>query len=117
MTTARHTIQGGPYDGTPLQVRGERVAWSPPHIEGWGPAPLRALARAYAVGEGPWPWLLEHGIRRPSPSGRSGASVPHAQRHTVQVTLTLPPEVAEALRAAAARAGQTVSGYVAGLIR
>lgn len=37
----------------------------------WTPAPLRKLAKRYAVGEGPWPWLRSHGIRRPSPSGRS----------------------------------------------
>jgi hypothetical protein len=40
--------------------------------ERWVDAPLRQLARDYAVGEGPWPWLREHGVRRPSPSGTAG---------------------------------------------
>ncbi|HEX7069879.1 MAG TPA: hypothetical protein VF190_03690 [Rhodothermales bacterium] len=47
----------------------------------------------------------------------SGQSVENWQRHTVQVLLRLPPDVAERLRELAAGRGSTVSGYVAGLVR
>lgn len=79
----------------------------------WRRAPLRLLAKHYAVGEGPWPWLREHGVRRPSPSGPSMAA---PQRTTVEVKLRLAPDVAARLRAYASRRNVTVSGAIGMLL-
>ncbi len=46
----------------------------------------------------------------------SGESIENWQRHTVQILLRLPPDVAASLRARAAREEMTLSGYVARLI-
>jgi predicted DNA-binding protein len=46
----------------------------------------------------------------------SGANIPETQRHTVQVKLRLPPDVAEALDEVAERWGVTRSGAVARMI-
>jgi hypothetical protein len=62
---------------------------SPARGAEWGKAPLRILAREHAVGEGPWPWLLAHGIRRPSPSGPSGTSIARADRARRSIEITL----------------------------
>lgn len=46
----------------------------------------------------------------------SGVNIPNSQRHTVQVLLRLPPEVAEALDELAERWRMTRSGTVARLV-
>lgn len=46
----------------------------------------------------------------------SGVNIPETQRHTVQIKLRLPPEVAEALDGLAARWRMTRSGTVARLV-
>lgn len=47
---------------------------------------------------------------------KPGASVPEAQRHTEQVKLRLPPDVAAELRRRAVEHPGGVSGVVAGLL-
>lgn len=47
---------------------------------------------------------------------RSGPDIPEAQRHTVQLKLRLPEDVADRLRALAAERHVTVSGLVASLL-
>lgn len=46
----------------------------------------------------------------------SGANIPETQRHTIQVKLRLPPDVADALDELAERWGVTRSGAVARLV-
>jgi len=51
---------------------------------------------------------------KPAPTRKaSGQNIENWQRHTVQVLLRLPPEVAARLRAQAVREGLSLSGYVA----
>lgn len=47
---------------------------------------------------------------------KPGKNIPNAQRHTVQVLLRLPPDVADELDELAARWGLTRSGAVARLV-
>lgn len=113
--STNYQIETGQWAGWQLRIgpsgapeaRGGARGWR------WAPAPLRLLAKHYAVGEGPWPWLREHGIRRPSPSGPSGEA---KQRHTVAVQLRLQPELAERLKAHAEAKGTTVSGLISAWI-
>jgi hypothetical protein len=79
------------------------------------PAPLRLLARDLPVDHPTWVWLRSVGVTRPTPSG---TNIPREQRRTqhARVELALAPEVADRLRAAAERAGMSVSAYVAGLV-
>ena len=71
MTPKTFTFPSGKWAGWELRVKAGRAE---ARVAGgdWAPAPLRPFAVAYPVGDGPWPWLLEHGIRRPSPNGPSG---------------------------------------------
>jgi len=51
---------------------------------------------------------------KPTPARKaSGENIENWQRHTVQVLLRLPPDVAARLRAQAVREGLSLSGYVA----
>lgn len=115
MTDDVHVIRTGQRRGCMLRIR-DRV----PEIRGplaglpWQPAPLRELARAYAVGEGPWPWLRERGIRRPTPSGTQTGE---ADRSRQQVKLRLSVDDRAALDALAARWGCSLSEAVARAVR
>jgi len=114
-----HQIADGRYAGWRLRIgtSGAVEVHSGTATGKWTRAPLRALARAYAVGEGPWPWLLEHGIRRPSPSGSSGATQPEGERLRKQRLLRLSDDEVEALDAVAERWGVSRSDAVARLAR
>jgi len=116
---SRYTIASGPFSGWQLRLTssGAVEAHSGTATGKWTRAPLRGLARAYAVGEGPWPWLLEHGIRRPSPSGSSGATQPEGERLRKQRLLRLSDDELEALDAVAERWGVSRSDAVARLAR
>lgn len=111
-----HVIRLGDHRGHLLRIGadGKAEIRGPRPEQEWHPAPLRALARAYAVGEGPWPWLRVHGIRRPSTtSGKSGA--PKTRAEAVYVRLS--PEERAALDALAARWGCSLSEAVARAVR
>ena len=114
-----YQIADGEYSGWLLRLSpsGAVEARSGTATGEWTRAPLRALARAYAVSEGPWPWLLEHGIRRPSPSGSSGSTQPEGERLRKQRLLRLSDDEAAALDAVAERWGVSRSDAVARLAR
>lgn len=84
----------------------------------WRAAPLRELAREYAVGDGPWPWLLEHGIRRPNTSGRSADATTtlQADRTRKMVAITLSDEERSALAELAELHGESRSAVVGRLV-
>ena len=73
---------------------------------------LLALPRDGAV----WTWLRAHGVRRPSPSGRSGPTPTDERRTGQRVTLRLAPEAAEALATLARERGVSRSEVVASLV-
>lgn len=96
---SEYTIEDGEYSGTRLRVRNGKVEAQAPEDTRWAPAPLRKLARAYPSGEGPWPWLLERGVWRPTPSG--GPTRPARERAADgnrSVTVWLTAEEWEALQ-------------------
>lgn len=110
-----HLIRSGPRRGCLLRIRDEapEIRGADPSLP-WQPAPLRELARAYAVGEGPWPWLRERGIRRPTPSGTQTGE---ADRSRQQVKLRLSVDDRAELDALAARWGCSLSEAVARAVR
>lgn len=98
-------VSGGTFDGWRVRVvGGVPEARAMPRHE-WGRAPLRLFARHYGVGEGPWPFLLAQGVRRPSPSGPSGAPQSAADRRAagrVRLDAWISAEASERLDALAA---------------
>lgn len=113
MSTEIYTFTAGAERGHRLRVvDGQRddgpvVETCAPGSDRWSAAPLRHLARTYPVGEGPWPWLRERGVRRPSPSGSRSASQPAAERSTRAVRVSL--EAYERLRQTAEAVGVPLS--------
>jgi hypothetical protein len=92
--------------------RGAVQQWTPSGH--WVALRLRRMARRWPVGEGPWPWLLAHGVRRPSPSGASGTAIARSARQRRGVELTLGDEARARLDALAV--GSTRSAVVESLI-
>ena len=81
----------------------------------WQTVALGPLAKEYAVGEGPWPWLREQGISRPSPSGYTSEA--ETKRTTVAVKLRLPEQDATDLEKLATDASTSKSSLVSTWIR
>jgi hypothetical protein len=102
-------------NGVPPFVCGLRVEalGGPEALYEWQAPPLRELARAYPAKSPVWAWLRSHGIKRPRVGGPSGKSTPHAERAGERLELSLAPETAERVRAAAAAGGLTISAWVA----
>jgi len=114
---AEHTIDSGTFAGWRLRIRAGEAQAIGGELAKWTAAPLRKLAREYAVGEGPWPWLLEHGIRRPQPSGPSGPTVTDASRAASgmrRVNIWLSAEEAAALEQR--RKGRSVRDTIGALL-
>jgi len=82
----------------------------------WYRAPLRVIAKNYAADEDPWPWLREHGVRRLSPSGPSGTSIPVTARHRKPVQITLSDEARAKLDVVAATYGGNRSAAIEALL-
>ncbi len=103
------------YEGVEFRIHDRQVQRRRAGERRWQPAPLGTLAREYAAGEGPWPWLRENGVTRPSPSGYT----PEAEqsRSTTKVTLRLEPRDADRLTEIAEAEGTTKSGVVTRWIR
>lgn len=110
-----HVIRAGSHRGRLLRIVAGKAEMRGAAADlPWEPAPLRELARAYAVGEGPWPWLRERGIRRPTPSGTQTGE---ADRSRQQIKLRLSVDDRAALYALAARWGCSLSEAVARAVR
>ena len=113
-----HTVTGGDYDGWRLRVRAgalEAQTGEPPRwraIRGL----LRDLARAYPVGEGPWPWLLSEGVTRPSTTSGPSGGTPRAKRRRPCIEVTLSPEAIATLDARAESRGESRSACIEALI-
>lgn len=107
-------ITGGEYDGWRLRMRDNAVEAKAPDASRWSPSPLRGLARAYASGQGPWPWLLEHGVWRPSPSGRSQTNAERSASGKRRVVVWLTAEEVEALERR--RKGRSVRDTIGALL-
>lgn len=111
------TLTDGPRLGASLRVDDDGVIeYQPPDSPHWfgGSHRWRPMAREYPRDHELWVWLRAHGVTRPSPSG-SRTSVPREQRRTptARVELALSVDAAARLREAAARAGVSVSAWVA----
>lgn len=81
----------------------------------WQSVALGTLAKEYPVGQGPWPWLREQGVTRPSPSGYTSEA--EAKRPTIAVKLRLTKPDAERLDELAESHATTKSALVSGWIR
>jgi hypothetical protein len=111
------TLTDGPRLGAKLRVADDgEIEYQPPDNPHWYDCVhrWRGLAREYPKEHPLWVWLRAHGVTRPSPSG-SRVDVPREQRRTptARVELALTPDAAARLRETAARAGVSVSAWVA----
>jgi hypothetical protein len=82
--------------------------------DAWATCSLQQLRATAPASSSLWEWLKANGIKRPSPSGPSGAD---ANRTTVAVYVRLPPEDAESLKAIAANMGIGVGQLISQWVR
>jgi hypothetical protein len=82
----------------------------------WLPRSWAKAREKFPVGHEFWIWLAQHGIRRPSPPGPSGATTPEKERKTKRVVLRLPPAAKSALDRLSRERGVAKSDVVAALL-